>query len=641
MENLEELLRASEERLRLVTEAAELGIWMWHIHEDRVTWENDRPYTIFGIDPSEGPVNAARFRKEFVHPEDADRFDAAVLALMRTGERFFFQGRFIRKDGDVRWVEFAGNLVNNNEGTPGWLLGTAKDITALKRAEQALTASEARYRNLFEGIDEGCCVCQLLLDAQGAPYDIRLLEVNPAFEVQTGLRDVVGRTLRELVPRLDPAWIDIYGKVAIRGESVRFEQPANAMGRVFNVFATPTGHPQDHKFILVFTDITERNRVEEALRASDQRKSEFLATLAHELRNPLAPLRTGLELWADGSGDQVDVYTVQAMMKRQMEQMVRLVDDLMDVSRVNLGKIELRMERMELAQVIHQAAEGVQAAMVGSDKKLSISLPAEALYIQGDRARIAQVVGNLLNNASKFTAAAGRVQLSMARVSDQVTITIADDGIGMTPDEINRIFDLFVQADVRLERSTSGLGIGLTLSKRLVELHKGTITAASEGPGLGSTFTITLPLANRSHMAPRSGGAEQPNTPMIQQRILVVDDNRDAAESLATLLRHGGHTVRVAYDGLEAMVAAGTFDPDLLLLDIGLPNLHGYEVARQIRSKAWGTSMYIVALTGWGQPEDHERSAEVGIDEHWVKPVDIAQLKQFLRTPRRKDLTQP
>jgi len=317
-------------------------------------------------------------------------------------------------------------------------------------------------------------------------------------------------------------------------------------------------------------------------------------------------------------------------MERQLAQLVRLVDDLLDVSRITRNKLELRTQNVELASVLHQAVEACRPLSESLKHEVSVTLPPESIYLHGDPVRLAQIFSNLLHNACKFTDPAGRIWLTAKRQGSDVLVSVRDTGIGISNQMLPRIFELFTQVDRKLESSQGGLGIGLTLTKQLVEMHDGTIEASSDGPGLGSEFVVRLPILIEKPEA------AQPPTPlaglqaMPPRRILVVDDNIDSAESLAMLLNLTGHETRQAYDGLAAVEMAEQFRPDLVLLDIGLPKLNGFDVCRRIREQAWGEEMILVALTGWGQEEDRQKSMDVGFDHHLVKPVDYRVLMELL-----------
>jgi len=388
-----------------------------------------------------------------------------------------------------------------------------------------------------------------------------------------------------------------------------------------------------------FYDITARKEMEDSLRESDRRKSEFLAMLAHELRNPLAPIRHSLEVmrraWKVESTQPIDAAI--DVLDRQVGQMVRLVDDLLDIGRISRGKMVLRKERVELSSVVHHAVEAVRPLCESSDQKLTVSLPEEPVYLDADPTRLAQIVGNLLNNACKFSDRGGHIELTVAverteeSAGTNVVIRVRDSGIGIAANQQSRIFDMFTQGDTALERSAAGLGIGLTLVKTLTQMHGGTVDVASAGIGQGSEVIVWLPISVEPVTVPALAKTREPALTAKRLRILVVDDNRDAADMLAMLLELSGHETHMAHDGVEAVEAATTLQPDVILLDLGLPRLNGYEAARQIREhQAQPGRPLLVALTGWGQDEDRRRTEEAGFDAHLVKPVDEAALRALL-----------
>lgn len=383
-------------------------------------------------------------------------------------------------------------------------------------------------------------------------------------------------------------------------------------------------------------EIAERQRAEEALRDADRRKSEFLAMLAHELRNPLAAIRNAARiLRLTGSEETPGKATIE-LMERQIGQVTRLVDDLLDISRISRGKIDLRREPIELGSVVNDAVEAVRVHSESKDHTLTVTLPPKPTYLNADPTRLAQVLGNLLNNACKFTERGGRIRLTVEVASSAgdapatAVIRVQDTGIGIAAEQLPCIFEMFTQLDTSLERSRDGLGIGLTLVKNLVDLHDGTVEARSAGVDQGSEFIVRLPVLSEPFPPLPQAPAGVKQVATVQHRILVVDDNWDSADSLAMLLRLSGHEVDTAHDGLEAVEAAATFHPDVILLDIGLPRLNGYEAARQIREQRRDKGLVMVALTGWGQEEDRRRSEEYGFDAHMVKPVDFDELSNLL-----------
>jgi PAS domain S-box-containing protein len=383
-------------------------------------------------------------------------------------------------------------------------------------------------------------------------------------------------------------------------------------------------------------DITDRKRGEEErerlvarLQEQDQRKDEFLATLAHELRNPLAPIRNGLQIMRLVPGNADATERIRSMMERQVGQMVHLIDDLLDLSRISRGKIDLRKERIELASAVAQAVETSRPSFAQADHELLIEIPPGAIYVDADLTRLTQVFSNLLNNAAKFTERGGRVRLAVQLVGADAVISVTDNGIGIPTHMLAHVFEMFTQVDGNLERSQGGLGIGLSIVQRLVQMHGGSVEARSDGPGNGSEFVVRLPIA-LSLVVDQPAKEANPVHPTVPLRILIADDNLDSAASLAMLLTLEGSETQTAHDGLEALEVAATFRPDVILLDIGMPRLNGYEVCRRIRQQPWGKNMVVIALTGWGQDEDKRRSLAAGVDSHLVKPVDHAALKKLL-----------
>lgn len=375
-------------------------------------------------------------------------------------------------------------------------------------------------------------------------------------------------------------------------------------------------------------DITDRKQAEDERRRSDQCKTNFLAVLAHELRNPLAPIRSAVQLLKLSDGRHEDAKTLVAMMDRQVSQMVRMIDDLLDVSRISMGKINLRMERVELAAVVQQAAEAALPLFERMQQELIVSAPTRPIVLQGDAARLSQAIGNLLSNASKFSDAGRQVRLSVETRPGEAVVRVADHGIGIDPDHLPKIFDMFAQLDTSIGHSQGGLGIGLSLVRDLVHLHGGNVEASSRGLGLGSEFALRLPVAKRQPTV-EPVTRPDPGATVTRLRVLIVDDNVDAADMLKKLLEASGHVVSAVYDGLEAVKAATPARFDVVLLDIGLPHLDGYEVARRVRAQH-GHQLTLVALTGWGQDSDLRAANSAGFDWHLTKPVEFQRLKRLL-----------
>jgi signal transduction histidine kinase len=382
-------------------------------------------------------------------------------------------------------------------------------------------------------------------------------------------------------------------------------------------------------------EIVERQRAEYRLREADRRKDEFLATLAHELRNPLAPIRNALQLVT--SGDARAASEAMRIIQRQLRQMVRLIDDLLDVSRITRGKLEMRKQPVALDGVIEDAIDTVRPAIDEAGQRLELDLPRPAPMLDADRERLAQVFSNLLGNASKYSGEGAAIRLRATVDAARIEVSITDEGIGLAPDQLDSVFDLFVQADTSLERERGGLGIGLTIVRQLVGMHGGQVRAESPGIGRGSTFRVTLPLAgtaDAARPAPLPAAARDASGPTPRRRILVVDDNRDAANTLAMTLELLGHEVRSCYDPIEALDRAADYGPDLVFMDVGMPGMNGYDLARRWRQQDWSASTLFVALTGWGQEEARRSSRDAGIDHHLVKPADFADIERMCRLQR-------
>ena len=391
-------------------------------------------------------------------------------------------------------------------------------------------------------------------------------------------------------------------------------------------------------------DVTERKRMEHDLRrlavdlsAADRRKNEFLATLAHELRNPLAPMSNMLEVLKRANGDTDILKRAHDTIERQLAQLVRLVDDLLDLNRITHDRLELRRSEVELSSVIQQAVEVARPLIDAAGHKLTIDLPDEPIYLNADRARLAQVFGNLLNNSSKYTEPAGTISLSAQQMDGEVLVKVKDNGAGIPQDKLDSIFDMFMQVDRNSEQSQAGLGIGLTLVKRLTEMHGGSIEAKSAGEGRGSEFVVRLPVLSKPAVVSEPAPKIEPEP---ERSILIVDDNRDSADSLAMLLEITGNKTYMAHDGVEAVAAIEKYRPEVVLLDIGLPRLDGHEVCRRVREQPWGKKIVIIALTGWGQDDDRRKSEEAGFNGHLVKPVDYDKLLVLLGSLTSRSATQ-
>ena len=514
------------------------------------------------------------------------------------------------------------------------------------RAETTVRDAEARLQSALDAANLGTFVWYVNEDRTDS--DLRMLRLfglgdDDPLTLRDALDSLLHHDDRERYAEGVRRAIDPDGPGTLR-EDIRVLHPDGSLHWIAVTGRTVfEGEPRRAvRLIGVAADITTRKSIEEALRnseerlkESDRRKDEFLAMLAHELRNPLAPIRTGLELIRMAGDTSAAVGRVRTMMERQVGHMVRLIDDLLDVSRITSGKIQLRRKPTPLADLVNSAVEANRAALAASHIELTIQVPPEPCILDVDPTRLVQVLSNLLHNAAKFTPSNGHVTLSAtcigpdpAASAGQLVLAVSDNGVGISREMLPRVFDLFTQGEPSTGRSQPGLGIGLALARRLIEMHGGNIEATSAGPGRGSVFTIRLPIASRvaaAELAQPSVAAER-----VARRIVIIDDNEDAAQMLAMLVEQRGGEARVAHDGAAGLRAIAEFRPDVVLLDIGLPGMDGYETCRRIRMEPFGADLLIVALTGWGQEQDKQRSTESGFDAHLTKPADPLVLERIL-----------
>jgi PAS domain S-box-containing protein len=510
--------------------------------------------------------------------------------------------------------------------------------------DTALRASEERFRTLFEAMSEGFAIDEIILDEAGRPFDLRYLEVNPAFERYTGLTKerVTGRTARELFPDAEQSWFDVFGKVALTGIPAHFEARFGPLGRWFDVHAYRVA---PGRFATVFFDITQRKETElalrdseERLREADRRKDEFIAMLGHELRNPLAPIRNAVQILNVVAAHEPSALQARQMIDRQSAHMARLIDDLLDIARVTHGKLEVNRSRCDLAAIVSNTIEDYQPQLQSCGLHLSVDVPSKSVWVNGDATRLSQIIGNVLHNSLKFTEPGGYISVRLLLKGDGCEIQIRDTGIGMDTATLANMFDAFNQADRSLDRSRGGLGLGMALVKHLVELHDGQVDVRSEGLGKGSEVSIRIPV----ELAAPLVETDQPmpkNANSAGLRVLVIEDNVDAADSLCILLQLSGHLTEKAHTGPAGVKAAQVFLPDVVLCDLGLPGLDGYGVARALRHEKRLKAAYLVALTGYGQEEDQRRTREAGFDLHLVKPIDHAALEMALACRSAGDAT--
>jgi len=562
----------------------------------------------------------------------SDASDAAVRRVFDTGQPTSIA---FTSEGSGEPRHYTARLVPERgpDGLVQYVLGVTHDVTEQTRAEEQRRLGEERLRMALSAAGAGAWDWQLSTGEMTlSPENDELYGFGPAAgsttyaeweaRIHPDDRARAHAAVRDAVERRTPEFRAEFRVVHPHDGTIRW---LLGCGQVeFDASEKPV------RMGGINLDITDRKRFEEALSESDKRKDEFLATLAHELRNPLAPLRTGLEVARlSPVGSAAD--KAREMMERQLRHMVRLIDDLMDVSRVSRGKIELRKERVAMSVIVRDAVEASRTLIDAGGHALVVELPSEPIWINGDLTRLAQVVSNLLNNAAKYTRPGGRIALTARVEADRAVVEVSDSGAGISADDLPKVFDLFAQVHRTVERAQGGLGIGLSLVKTLVALHGGSVTAESAGVGHGSRFTVRLPLHSADAQPGDGTGRVEKNMAQQQgRRILVVDDNVDGADMLATLLELSGHETATAYSGTEALSAAHALRPEVAFLDIGLPGMDGYELARRLRSAPEHGQAVLVALTGWGGEDDKRRSAEAGFDYHLTKPVDAAEVKALL-----------
>jgi PAS domain S-box-containing protein len=607
-------------------------------------------------------------------PQDRHEEEQEILAKLRRGERVqHFETVRVAKDGRMIDISLTISPIRSFDGHIVGASKVARDISDQKIAEAKVRKQTERLSLLWEA-------ASVLLTTEEPDAMMRGLfgKIAPHFGLDCYFNYTVNETDDALrlesfmgVPEdaLRPIRRVEFGQ-AVRGSVARTRGPITATGialsedpmarvvKLFGIrayacnplaagkrllgtlaFGSRTRNSFDYDELEFLRTIChyvtlayERLRMVRELRDGDRKKNDFIALLAHELRNPLAPIRNGLQVLRLAETDaDARVIRTRSMMDRQLEHMVRLIDDLLDVNRINRNKMELRRERVALADVINTAVETAGPFIEAAGHRLNVSLPNVSVFLDADLTRLAQVFGNLLTNSAKYTARGGRIFLSAERQGQTVVVSVRDTGIGIPPEYIPKIFDMFSQVDRSIERSAGGLGIGLALVKGLVEMHGGTVTAFSAGEGRGSTFTVILPaLEEHSRIPVVSGPDNGQSSSRSKKRILVVDDSRDGAESLAMLLRILGNEVSTANDGAAAIEVAEQFRPEVILMDVGMPRLNGLDATRRIREREWAHDIAIIALTGWGQSGDRERSRQAGCNGHLVKPVDISELNSLL-----------
>jgi PAS domain S-box-containing protein len=768
----EQALAASEERLRLAVDGSDGAEWELPTQHGTSTPLPDPMFigpklkSFIGFTDEEFP-NSRDAWIQRVHPEDAGQIEDSAKAHLEARAPYHkVEYRVRHKDGSWRWISSTGRAYRDEQGNVIRWAGIDWDITERKENDEALRASEERFRGLQQATPDGFMIFKSVRDETGRIVDFEWFFVNPAAEKIVGRTDLVGkRLLKEMPGNGEAGLFDAYIRVTETGEvwqneflyeseglhswfrttaakvddgfavsfadvtqrheaETKLEQSrrlfataleAAEMGTwVYNLedqvceyderaqtlygllsprllhddrnmahlfhpddlrpisqaiadaikpegdlryhieyrvrkkaggwrwlrvwgltdFEDRNGKLEAVRIVGASHDITEARRSEEALKESDRKKDEFLAILAHELRNPLAAIRMALNLTAALGNDPERLEQMLAIMNRQSEHLVRLIDDLLDISRITRGRIELRKQKIDLKMVLGNAVEAARSTAEGAALTLLFNASPEPLHIEADPVRIAQIVGNLLNNACKYTNSGGTVEVTAAPEAKLACVRVRDTGVGLAEDQFENLFAMFAQVDPQRDRAKGGLGIGLALAKNLVELHDGTIEARSDGPGLGAEFVIRIPLAQSPPTSTSDDPIieEHPSPFPKSAKILAIDDNTDALHPLAEILRINGYSVKTAETGEEGIELAAEWFPEIVLLDIGLPDLDGYEVARRLRQHSGANGQKLIAMTGWGQESDKRKAVEAGFDAHLTKPVEPAMLLKLLET---------
>ena len=629
-------LSESDGRYRSALHAGLMGSWETDFTTGTRTWTHEG-MVLFGLDLPDGRGQVGSDADEYeaaLHPDDR-HLAADFRALADRQDSFNAEYRIVRPDGATLWLAGRGLVVARRpDGRAARVVSIMADVSERRRAEEGLRIYRERLALALQAGQMGVFDLDIVNDSLWwSPQTYVVFGVSP--ETFTPTREAVADLVHP-----DDRKAFVRGRLQAIADHRPFVHEFRAVrpdGRIAWISHRGQAEYDDSgravRSFGVSLDVTERKLAEQALQDADRRKDRFIATLAHELRNPLAPIRNAVQLLRKGGSSDPQVAWCRDVIDRQVTQMARLLEDLLDVSRLTRGQFALRRERLALAAVVEHALEIAQPRIDEYRHSLTVSLPAGPLVIDGDMTRLAQVFSNLLINAAKYTPAEGRLGLTAEVVGDEVEVRVSDNGIGIPAEQMPHLFEMFTQGDSPQHAAQGGMGIGLSLARGLVEMHGGRIAAHSAGLGLGSEFVVRLPLAPASADAtPAPAAGKGSGAPAARLRVLVADDLRDSADSLGLLIELMGHRVEVVYDGEAALRAAERLRPDVVLLDLGMPKLDGFAVCRGIRGQPWGSPVRLIAQSGWGQEEDRRRTAEAGFDHHIVKPIDPEALEALLRT---------
>ena len=617
----EERLRDSARRLQLAMTAGDLGDWVWDAESNLMSL-SVRAAQIFGLPPN-APVSREQLRA-LVSAEDGEMTQREFERAIRERTDYNVEFRVTRPSGVRCWAAGRGRGVYADDGTVVGMIGIVQDITERRNAEEVRGHLAAVIESSTDAV-----ISKTLSST--------ITTWNTGAERMFGYRadEVIGKPVTILIPPdREAEELGILERLK-RGERIDHYETVRVCkdGRLIDVSLSVSPIKDANGRIVgaakIARDISGQKGVEEALRLTDRRKDEFLATLAHELRNPLAPIRQATLIAQSPSATEEQKRWSHELINRQVRNMALLLDDLLDISRITRGTLALRLVPTDLASIVDAAVETARPAIDAKRHKFSIQMPTDPIELMADPLRLAQVLANLLTNAAKYTDPDGRIGLSVQRDGSQVVVAVIDDGIGIPAESISSLFEMFSQVKSSKDRSEGGLGIGLALAKGLVELHGGTVEVKSAGVERGSEFIVRLPIRANDGPADVHAGQTSAEIP-LRRRVLIADDNRDAAESLALLLQIEGHEVTAVHDGREALTAFESWKPDAALLDIGMPGLNGYEIARAIRRMPGGQDVTLIAVTGWGQDNDKAQAVQAGFNYHFTKPVEPDALTALL-----------